>query len=144
MTFNKEARDRYLAFAASPAALWPGNFRDLAASVTRMATFSPKGRIDVDCVISELTRLKRSWSPAAQDEDGLAGLLEEQQVVALDPFDRVQLAHVVEVCRSSRSLSEAGRTLFTASRSRRTSSNDADRLRKYLARFGLTWQQLAA
>ena len=25
---------------------WPGNFRDLAASVTHMATFSPKGRIE--------------------------------------------------------------------------------------------------
>lgn len=34
-------------------------------------------------------------------------------------------------------LSEAGRALFSASRARRTSANDADRLRKYLARFGL-------
>ncbi|MES2301326.1 MAG: sigma 54-interacting transcriptional regulator, partial [Pseudomonadota bacterium] len=41
VTFNKEARDRYLAFAMSGEALWPGNFRDLASSVTRMATFSP-------------------------------------------------------------------------------------------------------
>jgi sigma54-dependent transcription regulator len=34
---------------------------------------------------------------------------------------------------------DAGRTLFSVSRQRRTTSNDADRLRKYLARFGLTW-----
>jgi sigma54-dependent transcription regulator len=31
---------------------------------------------------------------------------------------------------------------FAASRARRATSNDADRLRKYLARFNLSWQQL--
>jgi transcriptional regulatory protein RtcR len=30
-------------------------------------------------------------------------------------------------------------TLFAASRRQRTSTNDADRLRKYLARFDLSW-----
>lgn len=74
--------------------------------------------------------------------DDLDRLLPQDQIAALDPFDRVQLAHVVEICRRSRSLSEAGRALFVASRSRRTSANDADRLRKYLARFDLSWQQL--
>lgn len=60
----------------------------------------------------------------------------------LDPFDRVQLAHVVKICRASRSLSEAGRSLFSASRQKRSTSNDADRLRKYLARFELAWDAL--
>jgi len=46
------------------------------------------------------------------------------------------------VCRRARSLSEAGRVLFAVSRRRRTSTNDADRLRKYLARFELSWEQL--
>jgi transcriptional regulatory protein RtcR len=142
ITFNKEARERYLAFATSPEALWLGNFRDLAGSVTRMATFSPKGRIDIDCVESEIKRLRRHWSGAAEPDDGLAAVLSPEQVEALDPFDRVQLAHVVDTCRSSRSLSEAGRSLFTVSRSHRASSNDADRLRKYLARFDLSWQRL--
>jgi sigma54-dependent transcription regulator len=41
--FNMEARDRYLHFAEDPAARWRGNFRDLAASITRMATLSPTG-----------------------------------------------------------------------------------------------------
>lgn len=36
----------------------------------------------------------------------------------------------------------AGRRLFAASRARRGSSNDADRFRKYLARFGLDWRTL--
>jgi transcriptional regulatory protein RtcR len=41
----------------------------------------------------------------------------------------------------SRSLSEAGRMLFTVSRQAKAKANDADRLRKYLARFGLTWER---
>lgn len=57
-SFNKEARERYLAFATGPDAHWPGYFRDLAASVTRMTTLSPKGRIDMDCAEAEIRRLK--------------------------------------------------------------------------------------
>ena len=143
-SFNKEARARYLAFATSADAGWPGNFRDLAASVTRMATLSPNGRIDSDCVDSEIRRLKRLWSGTPDRADRLDDLLDAGQRAAIDPFDRVQLAYVVEVCRASRSLSDAGRTLFAASRDKRATQNDADRLRKYLARFGLSWQQLAA
>jgi transcriptional regulatory protein RtcR len=145
VSFNKEARERYLAFAVSAEARWPGNFRDLAASVTRMATLSPRGRIDVDCVESEIARLKRLWAGTeAEVVDGLAALLGEDAAAAVDPFDRVQLAEVLRVCRASRSLSEAGRTLFAASRLRRSSANDADRLRKYLARFGLDWAAVSA
>jgi len=141
VSFNKEAREHYLAFATGPAARWPGNFRDLASSVTRMATFSPKGRIDVPLVEAEIGRLRKLWSADAGD-DGLAAVLPSDKLAALDPFDRVQLSHVVATCRSSRSLSEAGRTLFAASRANRTSTNDADRLRKYLARFGLSWMDI--
>ena len=140
--FNKEARERYLAFAGSPAARWPGNFRDLAASVTRMATFSPKGRIDIDTVEQEIGRLRRNWAVTESHADGLDQLLDQSALANMDAFDRVQLAHVVGVCRNSRSLSDAGRTLFAASRAKRTSSNDADRLRKYLARFDLNWSDL--
>jgi transcriptional regulatory protein RtcR len=139
VTFNREARERYLAFATAPGALWQGNFRDLAASVTRMATLSPKGRIDGDAVAAEIARLAALWSPGDGGDDGLARLLSDDALAAVDPFDRVQLAAVVATCRRSRSLSEAGRALFSASRARRSSANDADRLRKYLARFGLEW-----
>jgi transcriptional regulatory protein RtcR len=37
---------------------------------------------------------------------------------------------------------EAGRLLFAVSRSQRGSTNDADRLRKYLKEFGLEWANL--
>ena len=144
VTFNKEARDQFLAFATSATASWPGNFRDLAASITRMATLSPKGRIDLDCVKTEIARLAQAWSLSGTAEDGLEQILNAQELEKIDPFDRVQLAYVAQVCRESRSLSEAGRTLFSASLARRASSNDADRLRKYLARFGLSWTQLSA
>nr|WP_315379798.1 sigma 54-interacting transcriptional regulator [uncultured Sphingomonas sp.] len=144
VSFNKEARQRYLAYATGPDARWPGSFRDLAASVTRMATLSPKGRIDGACVDAEIARLTRLWS-GQRDEEGdvLTGLLSPEALAEIDAFDRVQLASVVQTCRSSRSLSEAGRALFAASRSRRSSANDADRLRKYLARFGLEWSAVA-
>jgi transcriptional regulatory protein RtcR len=33
--------------------------------------------------------------------------------------------------------------LFSASRKRRASSNDADRLRKYLQRHGLNWAEVS-
>ena len=139
-SFNKEARQRYLAFATSGEASWPGNFRDLAASITRMATLSPKGRIDVDCVDKEIERLRRLWSGQANSAaDILSEILADEQIAELDLFDRFQLAETIKICRASRSLSEAGRTLFNASRARRSSSNDADRLRKYLTRFELDW-----
>lgn len=142
ITFNKEARDRYLAFATSADAGWSGNFRDLAASVTRMATFSPSGRINVEGVTTEIARLKRLWSGGSSVPDPLDMLVPADRLETIDPFDRVQLAHVVATCRASRSLSEAGRTLFAASRRERTSTNDADRLRKYLARFDLRWADI--
>ncbi len=140
--FNREARAAYLRFATAPDAAWSGNFRDLAASVTRMATFAPGGRIDVATVEAEQARLRRLWSGAAPAAGPLEQLLAPEALAAIDPFERVQLAEVVRICRRSRSLSEAGRTLFSASRARRSSANDADRLRKYLQRYGLGWAQL--
>lgn len=73
------------------------------------------------------------------EDDPVAELLGDTPI---DRFDQVQLAEVIRVCRASRSLSDAGHTLFAASRAQRTSVNDADRLRKYLARFGLDWEGL--
>ncbi len=144
VTFNTEARARYLAFATGPGATWNGNFRDLSASITRMATLSPDGRIGRPAVEAEIIRLESLWGGANPNagDDGLARILTSGQIDQLDPFDRAQLAEVVAVCRRSPSLSAAGRTLFAASRLRRKSTNDADRLRKYLARFDLAWDDL--
>ncbi|CAC0112732.1 Transcriptional regulatory protein QseF [Salmonella enterica subsp. enterica serovar Typhisuis] len=70
--------------------------------------------------------------------DGLPGI----DATALDLFDRMQLENVVAVCRQAKTLSDAGRQLFNVSRQGKATVNDADRLRKYLARFGLTWDVL--
>jgi len=144
VTFNKEARERFLNFATGSDAGWTGNFRDLNAAITRMATFAAGGRITIDIVDGETARLRSSWSRPMLESPGteMEAILGEHACSALDPFDRVQLAEVVRVCRASRSLSEAGRRLFAVSRTRKGTTNDADRLRKYLARFGLEWSRL--
>ncbi len=103
-----------------------------------MATLAAGGRISVEDVDDELARLRASWRRDAPDP--VAEILGD---VAIDRFDRVQLADVIDVCRRSRSLSEAGRALFAVSRTQKSSSNDADRLRKYLHRFGLQFEDLA-
>lgn len=143
-TFNKEARQRYLRFAVSQDAKWSANFRDLSASVTRMATLAHLGRIDEAGVDEEIARLKRRWRAldTASGPDALTGLIGEK-AGALDAFDRFQLEGVLAVCRESKTLSDAGRKLFAVSRLEKSSSNDADRLKKYLVRFGLTFDQIA-
>jgi transcriptional regulatory protein RtcR len=145
VTFNREARALYLDFATSPAAPWSANFRDLGASITRMATLAPGGRIDEATVSEEIERLRRAWGAKGGNRDDalLEALLGRERFEAIDRFDRVQLAEVVRVCRASTSLSAAGRVLFAASRRLKANPNDADRLRKYLGRFDLTFADLA-
>ncbi len=144
VTFNREAREMFLNFAVSPAALWSANFRDLNGAVVRMCTLAPGGRITVEVCEEEIQRLHQSWQGArgragVRVGEGFDRFLEEKGVEGLDPFDKVQLSYVVEVCRGSRSLSEAGRKLYACSRLLKSKPNDADRLKKYLAKFGLSW-----
>jgi len=145
ITFSKEARQSFLEFALSPGAAWKGNFRDLNGAVARMATLALGGRISVEIVDEEIERLRHSWadprSSGAQDD--LRTLIGDDRLAEMDAFDRFQVAHVLDVCRKCRSLSEAGRQLFSASRGRKASTNDADRLRKYLNRFGIEWSQIS-
>ncbi len=136
--FTDDARRAFLRFATSADATWAHNFRDLGAAVTRMATLAPGGRIRRAEVDDELARLRETWADAPERSSRVRALLGEA-AEALDLFDAVQLEKVLEVCATSASLSDAGRTLFDKSLARRTSKNDADRLRKYLARFGLDW-----
>ncbi len=148
LTLSREARDRYLTFGRSAEALWSGNFRDFNASVRRMATLCEGGRISVADVDEEIERLRAAWrSDRAPTEDGTSGIVERllgPKLSSFDRFDRIQLDEVVRVCRTARSLSDAGRVLFAASRAEKSQPNDADRLRKYLARYGLTLQAIQA
>jgi transcriptional regulatory protein RtcR len=143
VTLNREARAAFLKFATRADAVWAGNFRDLNAAVIRMATFASGGRVTVDIVNSEIARLRLSWRRPTDTETDVSGhILDADELLKIDHFDRVQLAEVLKVCRASRSLSEAGRKLFNVSRTRKGTANDADRLRKYLARFSLDWAKV--
>lgn len=59
--FLPKARERYLAFAMSPEALWLGNFRDLSSSIERMQTYAFSGIIDEKLVEQEIARLRNMW-----------------------------------------------------------------------------------
>ena len=147
VTFSSEAKAAYLKFALSPQAIWRGNFRDLNASVIRMATLAPEGRITLPCVASETARLKHLWTGMVAD-GGVAqpidGVLRDAGVIpdSVDNFDRAQLAEVIRTVRRSSTIAEAGRSLFQVSRQGRSQLNDSDRLRKYLARFGIEAKRL--
>lgn len=145
--FNKEARDCFLKFAKDPATLWSANFRDLNAAITRLATLAPQGRITEACVQAEIARLQEGWKrpgeTAPSAEISLSEILNAEALDKIDPFDQAQLAYVVRICQESKTLSEAGRKLFAVSRLSKAQANDADRLKKYLARFGLDWNRVA-
>ncbi|MCY1126334.1 RNA repair transcriptional activator RtcR [Frigidibacter sp. RF13] len=142
--FSTDARDLFLRFARDPATPWLGNFRDFGSSIRRLCTLAPRGRITRPMVEEEIEGLRKDWRGANADDDHrlIADTLGDA-AADIDPFDRVQLAEVIRTCRSSSSLSDAGRCLFSVSRKQRKTVNDADRLRKYLQRFGLDWSMLA-
>ena len=145
--FNKEALSAYLAFAHSNEARWRGNFRDLAASIMRLATLAPQGRIQAEQVAAEIERLKWLWAEEADSDDLLhKGSSEKADNYPdkidwenLDLFDQLQLQNVIDECRQHQNMAQAGRALFHVSRNSRAKTNDSDRLRKYLQKFGLEW-----
>ena len=142
--FNKEAKNKYIQFAQSLEALWTANFRDLNASVTRMATLAVGGRITIENVEEEILRLKRAWNYSNNPSPlhVITQYCSEEVINSLDLFDAYQLAGVIEICLTSDSLADAGRKLYAQSRDKKRNSNDSDRLAKYLKRFGLHWQKL--
>ncbi len=146
--FNREAEAFFLEFAQSPDSSWDGNFRDLGAAVKRMATLAPAGRIDRETVEREIERLRSRWvgrrMATHHDEAFLRRLMGNEAVDAMDRFDRVQLADTVAVCRECSTLSEAGRRLFAESRKQKTNPNDSDRIRKYLLKWGIEFDDIHA
>ncbi len=153
ISMNREARMAFLKFAHSPTATWQGNFRDLNAVMIRMATLAEKGRITEALVESETALLQAHWNKLSRpalsartsteaDDKVLSAALGKDYAEKFDSFDLVQLAHVIRTCRQSRTMADAGRRLFSVSRAAKEKSNDTDRVKKYLARFGLTWETI--
>lgn len=141
VTFTTDARQRFLAFSHAKEAVWSANFRDLNAAIIRMATLAVGGRITLADVEEEILRLRTHWEGVVPEQEQtstrLQRVLSAAELECLDRFERVQLEDVVNVIAESDSLAQAGRTLFHASREKKNHTNDTDRLRKYLAKFGL-------
>lgn len=110
--------------------------------MNRLATLADGGRIRCEDVEREIMRLKKQWQYHVDGKFVLCQQLLGERMVAIDEFDLYQLEGVLKICQQSHSLSEAGRKLFAQSRQQKASINDTDRLKKYLARFELTWPEL--
>lgn len=157
VSFNKEARLAFMKFALDAKTTWDGNFRDLNAMVTRMATLADGGRITPEDVKEEIarslpgndpyalkTQTTASDTPASISMTEIRGLLGADYTERFDDFELAQLAHVIAVCRASASAADAARKLFAVTLKARTSVNNSDRLIKFLARFGLKYRQVVA
>ena len=166
--FEPKARQLYEAFSMSAEAIWQGNFRDLTASMIRLTTLAESKAIRVEDVQAEIERLKELWllpissipqsqNSLSEDEiettldsglleqgsyDLLSRCLDEETLTTIDPFDAVQLAYVIQVCIQHKNQATAGRYLYASSRDKLKSPNDSDRLRKYLLKFGLKFDEL--
>jgi len=138
ISMTREARDYFLAFANQ--APWPGNFRDLAAVVTRLATLADAGRISLEDVQFEVDALKEQLRGSTGRESAASGLAcHVLDTSALDRFDLAQMEEVLCAIATTSSMAEAGRMLFAVSRAQKVNPNDTDRVRKYLAKFGLDY-----
>ena len=168
--FTPEARQLYEAFAMSADATWQGNFRDLTASIIRLTTLAESKVIRIEDVQAEIERLSNIWglpnhlnsvvnnslsgfnsdSSLALDrhliettsQNTLDKYLDKDILAKVDTFDAVQLAYVIEVCIQHKNQAAAGRYLYANSRDKLKSPNDSDRLRKYLMKFGLKFDEL--
>lgn len=148
LRMDREAKSMYLKFAHSDAASWRANFRDLNASIKRMATLCKNGRISTQNVTTEINRLQKRWAiyeqpDKVENQQLLNKYLTESQLSDIDMFDKVQLLEVIRVCQSSANLAQAGRILFNASRQSKKTQNDSHRLRTYLAKFDLKFQDFS-
>jgi transcriptional regulatory protein RtcR len=143
--FNKEARNAFLNFAKSPEAKWDANFRDLNGAIIRLCTLALGGRISIDILSEEIIRLKSLWDTEKYywKDDITKRYSKLIDFEKLDLFDKIQLKGVLNVCNESKNLSDAGRKLFALSRLGKASSNDSDRLKKYLAKFNLSWEMIS-
>ncbi len=145
LTFSQDGLNAFLKFAKSPKAKWLGNFRDLNATITRMGTLADSGRISKEDVAVEILNLESMWQQSGVSQfSRVEQTLGKDKLSTIDLFDKSQLESVLDVCAKSKSLSEAGRELFSASREKRKSVNDTDRLKKYLAKFGISPEQALA
>lgn len=137
ITWTADAKEAFLAYALG--ASWPGNFRDLSACLTRICTLASQGRITLDDVKLEIEG-KREAAP--QTTSLLAKVFPATTLETIDAFDKAAIEVVLSTIHKSSSMAEAGRLLFSASRMQKASSNDTDRVKKFLTKWGLTYSEV--
>lgn len=145
IAFTKSAFKQYLKFALSPQASWNANFRDLNASIKRMATLADNGRINDELVKEEIVRLRRQWHSVTVKQESselLNKLFTSHELESMDLFDQLQLSAVLDVVAKHPNLASAGRELFAVSRLEKAKVNDSHRIRQYLKKFGLKHQDI--
>ena len=145
VSFNKTSRTSFLKYAKSPDAQWSGNFRDLNASIVRMSTFAEGGRITTEIVDKEIERLRfqnENQETVYSSEIELADYIKQERLDEMDTFEIIQLKPVIAACLKFSTLSEAGRFLYDKSLERKKSSNDSDRLKKHLGKYGIGFKDL--
>ncbi len=142
--FNKEAKNKFMAYAISNDALWTGNFRDLSSAITRLCTLADSSRITLTDVNDEIERLTLIWQPTEKQQTSsiLLRYLSNEQISSLDNFDINQLTYTLTICQQHKSMAAAGRQLFNVSRTLKSQSNDSSRLQKYLGKFGIKWADI--
>ncbi len=141
VSFNNEAKRRYFQFSRSGLALWQANFRDLNASITRMATLSKGGRITEEIVKTEINRLVHDWHDSSTTrESQKTDLTAYPWFDALDLFEQVQIQVVIDCCKNASSMAEAGRLLFAKTRESKKTLNDSHRVKVFLNKYDLDFE----
>jgi transcriptional regulatory protein RtcR len=143
VAFTSQAKRDYLQFAQSDNALWCANFRDLVASIGRMATLAEDNKITPENVAREIKRLQDSWRQLEKRSDDVVSLDKFLDTPEKhDLFDQLQLKSVIPICLESKTAADAGRQLYNVTRLEKNHVNDTKRISDFLKKFDLKFEDI--
>ena len=118
---------------------WQGNFREFHAMFSHLALAAKNGRVSKCDVETEFQKLSQNDSDIQAETSTVN--TDETIRTEFDLADIARLACALDVCRKSRTASEAGEVLFGArartAKDKRTQFNGASSLQRLFAQFGL-------
>lgn len=145
VTWTAQAKDAFMSFAMQHS--WPGNFRDLGACVTRLATLADDARItvsDVELETGILRSKSKGTAPAGAQFPLVQRVLSSEDCGVRDLFELAQVEAVLFALQTTSNMAQAGRKLFACTRLQKSTVNDSDRVRKLLTAWGLSYADLKA
>lgn len=167
--FEVNAEKSYVDFASSDSAIWPGNFRELRASVRRMALFSTGGIITEDLVLQEIGRLQSDWSLHQQNQKDIepesssltrSGDTDEpHQLVnaiklikdARGNYDEAELQYaeqLINACRQAKSKAQAAQLFIPVKMKKLVDNkkvpNPTQLVNRLLEKYGISWEDVKA